>query len=44
MPAPEAGFFMPKIRAPQVEGSLFASAGKWGEVVENGVKGSKVGK
>ena len=43
MPAPEAGFFMPKIRAPQVESSLFASAGKWGEVVENGVKGSKVG-
>jgi hypothetical protein len=34
---------MPKTRPSQVEGSNLPTAQKWGRVVENGVKGSKVG-
>jgi hypothetical protein len=34
---------MPKTRPSQVEGSNLPAALKWGGVVENGVKGSKVG-
>ena len=45
MPALEAGFFMPQLKALIVQVGEFAlpTAWKWGGVVENGVKGSKVG-
>jgi hypothetical protein len=34
---------MPKNKRVEVEEASLAPLGKWGEVVENGVKGSKVG-